>query len=371
MTKLKYLQKFFFLLVMGISLSFICACGDDEEEPVQEPEKEESLGIIGTWRHEFSTGFSYIYFDKAGYGWDHEYDEADGGWYDKELFTYVYDATNRVIVIKYEDETVKATVAALSETKLVLEDFGGDTGFELYERISDGEYKTGDDETQKPEPEETPNLAGTWRYESYGYQFLYFDKFGSGWEKQYNKTEDKWYDDPFTYVYDNSTKNLTLEYTDGYITEMTVEYLSESVLVFDGFHEDGRYYCDRMSNGEYIPNNKDQNHKIKKDLTGTWYCDYDYGGLEYWYFDGLGNGWSIYYDEDCEEWNDKSPFTYVYNDSDEGNEEIAIYYDNVVDEVYDIEFRSDNVINFERKGSYNDKYIVRISNDEIKSLGNE
>ena len=52
------------LLVMGISLSFICACSDNDEEPVREPEKEESLGIIGTWRHEFSTGFSYIYFDK-------------------------------------------------------------------------------------------------------------------------------------------------------------------------------------------------------------------------------------------------------------------------------------------------------------------
>ena len=41
MTNLKYLQKLFFLLVMGFSLSFICACGDDEEdEPVQNPNEE-------------------------------------------------------------------------------------------------------------------------------------------------------------------------------------------------------------------------------------------------------------------------------------------------------------------------------------------
>ena len=41
MTNFKYLQKLFFLLVMGFSLSFICACGDDEEdEPVQNPNEE-------------------------------------------------------------------------------------------------------------------------------------------------------------------------------------------------------------------------------------------------------------------------------------------------------------------------------------------
>lgn len=380
MTNLKYLQKFFFLLVMGISLSFICACGDDEE-PVQEPEKEESLGIIGTWRGEFSTGFYYIYFDKAGYGWDNEYDEADGGWYDKELFTYVYDATNRVIVIKYEDETVKATVVALSETKLVL-DFGQSTGLEFYERISDGEYKTGDEEIQKPEPEETPNLVGTWRYEfGNDYHFLYFDKFGYGWEKWYD--DGKWGDkESFTYVYDNSTKNLTLEYTDGYITEMTVEYLSESVLVFDGFHENGFYFCDRMSNGEYIPNKKDQKYEMKKDLTGTWCYEYDDGSLDYWYFDGLGNGWHI------GTWNenDKESFTYVYNVYDDSDKEygdpydeyndsdgkIVIYYEDGYDITFEIDFHSDNAIQMiiDAPGFIN-SYYVRISNDEIKSLGNE
>lgn len=43
MTNFKLLQKLFFLLVMGFSLSFICSCGDDEEdEPVQNPNEEET-----------------------------------------------------------------------------------------------------------------------------------------------------------------------------------------------------------------------------------------------------------------------------------------------------------------------------------------
>lgn len=42
MTNFKYLQKMFFLLVMGFSLSFVCvACGDDEEdEPGTDPSKD-------------------------------------------------------------------------------------------------------------------------------------------------------------------------------------------------------------------------------------------------------------------------------------------------------------------------------------------
>ena len=41
MKELKFLQKLFFLLVMGFSLSSVCACGDDEED---EPFTEESGG---------------------------------------------------------------------------------------------------------------------------------------------------------------------------------------------------------------------------------------------------------------------------------------------------------------------------------------
>jgi len=140
-TNLKFLQKFFFLLVMGISLSFICACGDDDEEPVREPEKEESLGIIGTWRYKFSSGYVYMYFGKDGNGWNHEYDEADGGWREKEPFTYVYDDTSKKIVIKWSDgDTEVLIVSVLSQTGLVLEDYA-DEGLTFYERISNGEYK--------------------------------------------------------------------------------------------------------------------------------------------------------------------------------------------------------------------------------------
>jgi len=230
---------------MGISLSFICACGDDDEEPVREPEKEESLGIIGTWRYDFSTGFHYIYFGKAGYGWENEYDEADGGWYGKEPFTYVYDDASKKIVIKWSDGyTEILTVSVLSQTGLVLENYA-DEGLTFYERISDGEYETGDEEIQKPESGEASNLVGTWRCDYGGddYEILYFDKSGEGWERDYY---DDWEDEKeyFSYVYNESSKKLFIYYKDEYWEpdEMIVMELTDTILIlrwenFDGGDE--------------------------------------------------------------------------------------------------------------------------------------
>ena len=41
MKNIKYLQKLFFLFVMGVSLSFVCACGDDEDS-IEEPDTEQT-----------------------------------------------------------------------------------------------------------------------------------------------------------------------------------------------------------------------------------------------------------------------------------------------------------------------------------------
>ena len=41
MKNIKYLQKLFFLFFMGVSLSFVCACGDDEDS-IEEPDKEQT-----------------------------------------------------------------------------------------------------------------------------------------------------------------------------------------------------------------------------------------------------------------------------------------------------------------------------------------
>ena len=148
------------LLLVMMCFMFAACPSDSDSEPVSEPEKD--LGIIGTWRYEFSSGYSYLYFGKTGFGWEHEYDEADGGWGEKEEFTYVYDATEKRIAIKWEDGYSEVVVvSALSEDRMALEDFG-DSGLNFYDRVSDGEYKTGDEEDEpepKPEPDKTKRLV--------------------------------------------------------------------------------------------------------------------------------------------------------------------------------------------------------------------
>ncbi len=38
-----------------------------------------------------------------GYGWEDEYDEADGGWYGKDYFQYTYDSSSKIMTIIYDD----------------------------------------------------------------------------------------------------------------------------------------------------------------------------------------------------------------------------------------------------------------------------
>lgn len=232
MVKLEYLQKIFFLLVMCFMFVACSSDSDSVEEPT--PEQEKELSITGTWRKQFNTGYVYMYFDKEGYGWEHEYDEADGGWYKKYHFTYHVDDISKKIVINWSDGyTETIIVAVLSETKLVLEDYG-DESLTLYERISNDEYKTDDNEdesTQKPENEEALSVEGTWRLSSKEGFYLYFDKTGYGIEYMPNSEEFEKYEVLFTYTYDASAMKIYLNYLDGDREELTVLRLSTSELV--------------------------------------------------------------------------------------------------------------------------------------------
>lgn len=200
MVNFKFLQKLFFLLVMGFSLCAVQACGDDEEnEPMSESEKD--LGITGTWRYDFGSGYIYMYFDGKGSGWEHEYDEADGGWYEKERFTYVYDATEKKVIIKWEDDDSEVIIiSALSEDKMVLEDYG-DSGLNFYERVSNGEYKTGDEEDEpEPKPNKTKKLVRILKEETKRYDSdSPLDKYAYIYEFNYNNegflSSAKMYDD--------------------------------------------------------------------------------------------------------------------------------------------------------------------------------
>lgn len=164
MKDLRLLQKLFFLLLLGCSLSTIQACGDDDEEDeiMEEPTikddstiKEDSIiknELIGTWKSYFSTGYQVKCFRADGTGYRQEYDEADGGWHDKKEFDYTYykELGKLILTDKEETKTYIYKVISLSSEVLELEDPDGN--LDTYYRVEDAIEPT-------PVPDKTKRLV--------------------------------------------------------------------------------------------------------------------------------------------------------------------------------------------------------------------
>lgn len=80
--------------------------------------------LTGTWRYDFSSGYTYMYFDGKGSGWEQEYDPADGGWHGKDYFKYSYSASEKKITFTYDENGFRKEkkVLSLSESELKLQD---------------------------------------------------------------------------------------------------------------------------------------------------------------------------------------------------------------------------------------------------------
>ena len=116
MKDFKYLQKLFVLLVMGFSLSFVCACGDDEEDPINEedvtpPSKDEDdvvtppsedvleavdLGLSVKWAS-CNVGATDVNLHGSYFAWGEikekeEYTEENSATYGKYFYSIYGDA---------------------------------------------------------------------------------------------------------------------------------------------------------------------------------------------------------------------------------------------------------------------------------------
>ena len=149
MKDLNLLQKLFFLLLLGFSLSTIQACGSDDEEDEEPTIKNE---LVGTWKSYFSTGYHVKCFRVDGTGYRQEYDEADGGWHDKKEFDYTYykESGKLILTDKEENKTHIYKVISLSSEILELEDPDGD--LDTYYRVEDAIEPT-------PVPNKTKRLV--------------------------------------------------------------------------------------------------------------------------------------------------------------------------------------------------------------------
>jgi len=106
--------------------------------------------LTGTWRYDFSSGYTYMYFDGKGFGWEQEYDPADGGWHGKDYFKYSYSPSEKEIIFTWDEDgdREEIKVISLSDSELKLLDFM-DEGTTIWKFVSKEEVETGKEDHTK------------------------------------------------------------------------------------------------------------------------------------------------------------------------------------------------------------------------------
>ena len=131
------MKKLFYLFLAAMTLG-LTACSDNEENNT--PQDGDNL-LVGTWKHNFSSGYILHYFDAAGFGWDQEYDSDDGGWGDKEYYSYqlVNQGRGQKVILTYPDGSVEYSIITLTAERLVWSYIDYLVESEEYIRVSYGE----------------------------------------------------------------------------------------------------------------------------------------------------------------------------------------------------------------------------------------
>lgn len=130
--KKKYLLNLLtFMMVTIVSIGFV-SCGDDDDDGNQ---KDSTVSIVGTWRHDFSSGYILLILKSNGKGLLEEYDSSSRGIEYSEEITYYYDKEKGryMIIEKDGDATYTYPIQYYNETTLVLVNPDGKS--ETYTRV--------------------------------------------------------------------------------------------------------------------------------------------------------------------------------------------------------------------------------------------
>ena len=292
MTNLKFLQKFFFFLLIGFSLCIMHAC---EPDPDPDPDPDEKLNeLVGTWKYYFSSGYEVKCFNSDGTGYKQEYDEADGGWHSKDEFNYTYykESGKLIMTDKEENKTYIYKVISLTSEILELEDPDGN--LDTYYRV-EGEIEN---------PDTKNELVGTWKdYFSSGYVVKCFNSDGTGYEQEYDEADGGWYSkDEFNYTYYKESGKLIItdkEENKTYIYKV-ISLTSEILELEDPDGDLDTYY---RVEGEI------ENPDIKNELVGTWKDSWGDGPRGYTAYSFFDDGTGLYFDKG----NGARRFTYTYD----------------------------------------------------------
>lgn len=117
--------------VFGLVLSSSSCHNDDDDM------KEKEVSLVGTWRHDFSSGYILLIFRSDGTGHMEEYDaEEEMYHYHSSEISYYYDENKEryVLILKEAGNTYYCPILYFNETTLAF--INPDDETETYTRVS-------------------------------------------------------------------------------------------------------------------------------------------------------------------------------------------------------------------------------------------
>ncbi|MBE6196504.1 MAG: hypothetical protein E7137_05350 [Rikenellaceae bacterium] len=102
------------ILWFGLSVS-ITSCDKDNEEST------DSASLIGTWRHDFSSGYQLMTFNSNFHGSIYEVDYAAHNWSDSFTWKYTPASSDLVLFSDEEHEVETYKVILLTNDVLILQ----------------------------------------------------------------------------------------------------------------------------------------------------------------------------------------------------------------------------------------------------------
>lgn len=99
-------------------ISFIAIMSASSCDP--DPENNNEPTLVGTWRYDFSSGYTLMHFNSNGTGWEQEIE--NGSIEATEYFEYTYSTQNRTIVFIYFDDEEDIEIVnnvTITDTQLI------------------------------------------------------------------------------------------------------------------------------------------------------------------------------------------------------------------------------------------------------------
>ena len=208
------------MLLIAVTGNFFVACSSDDED-----DEYSTSSIVGTWKYYFSSGYILLNLGENGIGYTQEFDWEDGGLGERDMLSYYYDDEKKCyMVIEIEDgeEDGRFPVLNFNDKTLTVRDDEGD--LMTFTRVTEEESRV------------NSLLGGKWRdvdsdSDPTDYDVALYEK-GLGVNV----------DESFVWMYNHTTKILTISDDYGNLEYLVKKITSDTLILYDDVWEEDDVY---------------------------------------------------------------------------------------------------------------------------------